>query len=100
MCVCSCCVQVRDGLVPLIAELRSKGTPPDDAWLKGKFSVEKQVRSMTTIMTSHLHCVVLHASSSFDVRRAARHFQWNLSWTGTTCSCWAGLKLKVQECEG
>lgn len=37
------CPQVRDGLVPLITQLGEKGTPPNDAWLKGKFSVEKQV---------------------------------------------------------
>lgn len=30
-------------MVPLIAELREKGTAPDDSWLKGKFSVEQQV---------------------------------------------------------
>ena len=38
-----CVGQVRDGLVPLITELREKGTAPDDAWLKGKFDVDKQV---------------------------------------------------------
>jgi hypothetical protein len=37
------CMQVRDGLVPLISGLHENGTPPDDAWLKGNFSVEKQV---------------------------------------------------------
>jgi carboxypeptidase Taq len=36
--------EVRDGLVPLISELREKGTAPDDAWLKGNFSVEKQAK--------------------------------------------------------
>jgi hypothetical protein len=34
---------VRDGLVPLITNLREKGSPPSDEWLKGKFDVEKQV---------------------------------------------------------
>eukprot|EP00878_Enallax_costatus_P001574 GHUV01001725.1.p1 GENE.GHUV01001725.1~~GHUV01001725.1.p1 ORF type:complete len:544 (+),score=156.71 GHUV01001725.1:74-1705(+) len=34
--------EVRKGLVPLIAELRSKGTPPNDEWLKGTFDIDKQ----------------------------------------------------------
>jgi carboxypeptidase Taq len=33
---------VREGLVPLIAALRTEGSPPDDSWLKGTFSTEKQ----------------------------------------------------------
>lgn len=28
--------------MPLIAELRSRGQAPDDAWLKGKYSVDVQ----------------------------------------------------------
>lgn len=35
--------QVRDGLVPLISAMREKGSPPDDAWLKGKYDTETQV---------------------------------------------------------
>lgn len=50
-------MQVRDGLVPLITELREKGTPPDDAWLKGNFSVEKQV-GPTSDCPSRSNCVV------------------------------------------
>eukprot|EP00775_Hariotina_reticulata_P006119 gene6119-6358_t len=34
--------EVRQRLVPLITELRSSGSPPDDAWLKGKYSVDVQ----------------------------------------------------------
>ena len=34
--------EVRDGLVPLIAELQSKGTPPDATWLKNTYDVTKQ----------------------------------------------------------
>lgn len=34
--------EVRKGLVPLIAELRSKGTPPADDWLKGTYDIDKQ----------------------------------------------------------
>ena len=41
--------QVRDGLVPLITELREKGTPPNDAWLKGKFNVDQQVGRATVL---------------------------------------------------
>jgi len=41
--VCPAFLQVRAGLVPLIAELREKGSPPDDDWIKGKFNVDKQV---------------------------------------------------------
>jgi Zn-dependent M32 family carboxypeptidase len=33
---------VRDGLVPLLAAVRSRGTPPDDAWLSGAFDVGEQ----------------------------------------------------------
>jgi Zn-dependent M32 family carboxypeptidase len=33
---------VRDGLVPLLAAVRQRGTPPDDAWLSGAFDVEEQ----------------------------------------------------------
>jgi hypothetical protein len=43
----TCCptprCQVRDGLVPLIARLREKGTAPDDAWLKGTYDTDTQV---------------------------------------------------------
>lgn len=39
------CAQVRAGLVPLLAELRANGSPPDDAWLKGSYDVDKQVGS-------------------------------------------------------
>ncbi len=35
-------LQVREGLVPLIAELRKSSTPPDDEWLKGDYDVERQ----------------------------------------------------------
>lgn len=35
-------LQVRAGLVPLITELRSKGTPPNDEWLKGSYDIDKQ----------------------------------------------------------
>ncbi|GAB4814416.1 hypothetical protein N2152v2_001462 [Parachlorella kessleri] len=34
--------QVKAGLVPLLAEIRSRGTAPSDAWLKGDFDTEKQ----------------------------------------------------------
>ncbi len=33
---------VRAGLVPLLEEVRSRGTPPDDSWLKGEYDTEKQ----------------------------------------------------------
>lgn len=34
--------QVRAGLVPLIADLKARGTPPDNAWLAGDYDVKKQ----------------------------------------------------------
>ncbi|KAF6265951.1 putative carboxypeptidase [Scenedesmus sp. NREL 46B-D3] len=34
--------EVRSGLVPLLAELREKGTPPDDGWLHGNYSIDRQ----------------------------------------------------------
>jgi hypothetical protein len=35
--------KVRDGLVPLIAELKARGTPPDAAWLHGReYDVDAQ----------------------------------------------------------
>ncbi|CAE8624370.1 unnamed protein product, partial [Polarella glacialis] len=34
--------EVKTGLVPFLAELREKGTAPDDSWLKGDFDTEKQ----------------------------------------------------------
>lgn len=34
--------QTRDGLVPLLAAVRSRGTAPDDSWLAGSFDVDKQ----------------------------------------------------------
>ncbi len=34
--------QVRDGLVPLLADVRARGTPPDDSWLAGAFDVDAQ----------------------------------------------------------
>eukprot|EP00877_Chromochloris_zofingiensis_P002211 jgi/Chrzof1/11991/Cz06g17100.t1 len=34
--------QVREGLVPLIKELKTQGTAPDDSWLKGEYDVDKQ----------------------------------------------------------
>lgn len=34
--------EVRKGLVPLLAELREKGSPPDDAWLAGSYSLDTQ----------------------------------------------------------
>jgi carboxypeptidase Taq len=33
---------VRAGLVPLLAEVRSRGVAPDDSWLKGEWDLEKQ----------------------------------------------------------
>lgn len=33
---------VKSGLVPLLAELREKGTAPDSTWLKGDFDTDKQ----------------------------------------------------------
>jgi hypothetical protein len=33
---------VRKGLVPLLAELREKGSPPDDSWLHGSYSLDTQ----------------------------------------------------------
>ncbi len=38
-------LQVKEGLVPLLAELRSKGVPPSDSWLKGDYDTEKQVHT-------------------------------------------------------
>ena len=35
-------LQVRKGWVPLLAELREKGSPPDDAWLAGSYSLDTQ----------------------------------------------------------
>ena len=34
--------EVRDGLVPLLADVKARGTPPDDSWLRGEFDVDKQ----------------------------------------------------------
>ena len=34
--------EVRDGLVPLLAAVKARGTPPDDSWLRGEFDVDKQ----------------------------------------------------------
>jgi len=34
--------EVKDGLVPLLADLRTKGTAPDSSWLNGKFDTDKQ----------------------------------------------------------
>ncbi|KAL6771475.1 hypothetical protein ACKKBG_A26530 [Auxenochlorella protothecoides x Auxenochlorella symbiontica] len=34
--------QVKAGLVPLLADLRARGTPPDTAWLKGEFDTDAQ----------------------------------------------------------
>ena len=34
--------QLKAGLVPLLAEVRAHGTPPDDAWLRGEFDPEVQ----------------------------------------------------------
>ncbi len=36
--------EVREGLVPLISDLRTRGTAPDASWLKGHFDVEKQAK--------------------------------------------------------
>jgi Zn-dependent M32 family carboxypeptidase len=33
---------VRDGLVPLLAAVRERGTPPDDSWLAGTFDPDAQ----------------------------------------------------------
>jgi Zn-dependent M32 family carboxypeptidase len=35
-------LQVRKGLVPLLAELREKGSAPDDSWLQGSYSIDTQ----------------------------------------------------------
>jgi Zn-dependent M32 family carboxypeptidase len=34
--------QLREGLVPLLAELKSSGTRPDDSWLTGSYDTDKQ----------------------------------------------------------
>lgn len=34
--------QVKAGLVPLLAEVRGRGTPPDAAWLTGEFDTDAQ----------------------------------------------------------
>mmetsp|Transcript_85698 Transcript_85698/g.227708 ORF Transcript_85698/g.227708 Transcript_85698/m.227708 type:complete len:474 (-) Transcript_85698:95-1516(-) len=34
--------EVKEGLVPFLAELREKGTPPDASWLQGDFDTDKQ----------------------------------------------------------
>ncbi|KAL4858840.1 Thermostable carboxypeptidase 1 [Chlorella vulgaris] len=34
--------EVKAGLVPLLAELRERGTPPSDAWLKGDYATDRQ----------------------------------------------------------
>eukprot|EP00887_Chlorella_sp_A99_P004883 scaffold4.g4883.t1 len=36
--------QVKAGLVPLLADVRTRGVTPDDAWLKGDYDTGKQVR--------------------------------------------------------
>lgn len=36
-------MQVKAGLVPLLADIRSRGSAPCDAWLKGDYDTEKQV---------------------------------------------------------
>lgn len=36
--------EVRAGLVPLITELKTKGTSPDDQWLKGEYDTEVQAK--------------------------------------------------------
>lgn len=38
----SCRLQVKAGLVPLLADLRSRGKAPSDAWLKGDYDTKKQ----------------------------------------------------------
>lgn len=38
----SCDVQVRNGLVPLIQEIKAKGTPPDSSILQGSFDTKAQ----------------------------------------------------------
>lgn len=40
--VCLWCVQVRNGLVPLIQEIKAKGTPPDSSILQGSFDTKAQ----------------------------------------------------------
>jgi hypothetical protein len=35
---------VREGLVPLISDLRTRGRAPDASWLKGHFDVDKQAK--------------------------------------------------------
>lgn len=34
--------ELRDGLVPLLADVKARGKPPDDSWLRGDFDVDKQ----------------------------------------------------------
>ena len=34
--------EVRDGLVPLIKEIKTKGTAPDASWLNGKYDLDQQ----------------------------------------------------------
>ena len=36
--------EVRSGLVPLIAELKTRGTSPDTAWLQGQYSTDVQAK--------------------------------------------------------
>ena len=44
--LCAMCLrpQVRGGLVPLIAALKTNGRKPDDAWLAGDYDVKEQAK--------------------------------------------------------
>lgn len=53
--LCADASQVRDGLVPLISEMHEKGSPPDDAWLKGKYNTDTQVRGGGTHLDACTH---------------------------------------------
>lgn len=41
--------EVREGLVPLIADMKSRGTPPDDKWMSGEYETEKQAELCKSI---------------------------------------------------
>ena len=56
---------VRDGLVPLLAAVKSRGTPPDAAWLSGAFDVDAQAalcREIAVQMGFDLECGRLDVS--------------------------------------
>lgn len=41
--------EVRKGLVPLISEIMTKGTPPDSAWLAGTYDTDVQAKLVESI---------------------------------------------------